>query len=386
MSLNAWRPAWPPSMRNLRPCLGALKADPGQSDTSAACWSSKPTGAMQRTWPRASRGPRPRSLQRFLTESPWDDGPVIDRLQQYAGRRLNQPDGVWVFDDPALASRARNRWAWPGSIRALWARWATAPWACFWPTSRPKATPWWTRRCICRRHPTVPPTLPGRRGAGGDQLSEQGGVGTGLLLRRARQAGHLTAAWVTGDSGYGEVPTSHDALAAEGWRYVLEVPSNTHVFTQAAQVGECPPWSGHGRKPTQPHLVAGEPSAHRVPAVVASLPTAEWHELTVAEGAQGASINLRPCGSGKVVTACRGAPAGCSCGAIWMAARPSTTCRMPLPTRPCCGWRRSGRCAGQSRPSSRPRRARPVSMSTKCARGWAGITISPWPYWPEPSC
>ena len=70
---------------------------------------------------------------------------------------------------------------------------------------------------------------------------------------------------------------------------MLEVPSITPVFTQAAQVA-VPEWSGRGRKPTQPQLVAGEPGPQSVQAVAASLASAEWHELTVAEGAQGPRI------------------------------------------------------------------------------------------------
>ena len=40
----------------------------------------------------------PRALQRFLAESPWDDDAVIDRLQEYLGSRLEDPQGVWVLD------------------------------------------------------------------------------------------------------------------------------------------------------------------------------------------------------------------------------------------------------------------------------------------------
>ena len=39
-----------------------------------------------------------RALQRFLAESPWDDDAVIDRLQEYLGSRLEDPQGVWVLD------------------------------------------------------------------------------------------------------------------------------------------------------------------------------------------------------------------------------------------------------------------------------------------------
>ena len=40
------------------------------------------------------------SLQRFRTESPWDDDLVIGRLQEYLGHRLGDPEGVWVLDGP----------------------------------------------------------------------------------------------------------------------------------------------------------------------------------------------------------------------------------------------------------------------------------------------
>ena len=54
---------------------------------------------------------------------------------------------------------------------------------------------------------------------------------------------------MTADAGYGEVPSFRDALAAEGWRYVVEVPSTLTVFTQAVQTA-VPAWSGRGRQPT----------------------------------------------------------------------------------------------------------------------------------------
>jgi SRSO17 transposase len=235
-------------------------------------------------------GATPRSLQRFLTESPWDDAPVIERLQQYVGRRLNQPDGVWVLDDTGFSKQgkksvgvARQYSGTLGKVgncqvgvflayvstlgHALVDKALYLPQA--WTADRP--------RC---RAAGVP-----------EAISSQSKAELGLgLLRRARQAGHLTAAWVTGDAGYGEVPTLRDTLDAEGWRYVLEVPSTTHVFTQTAQVA-IPAWSGHGRKPTQPQLVAGEPGSQSVQAVAVSLAPAEWHALTVAEGAQGPRIH-----------------------------------------------------------------------------------------------
>jgi SRSO17 transposase len=82
------------------------------------------------------------------------------------------------------------------------------------------------------------------------------------------------------------VPTLRDALDAEGWRYVLDVPSTTPVFTHLPHL-VLPPWSGRGRQPTVPRLAPGGPQPQTVAAVAAALAPDAWQDLTVAEGAQG---------------------------------------------------------------------------------------------------
>ena len=48
---------------------------------------------LSETVPGSARG-----MQRFLTDSPWDDEAIIGRLQEYLGTRLEHPEGVWVLD------------------------------------------------------------------------------------------------------------------------------------------------------------------------------------------------------------------------------------------------------------------------------------------------
>ena len=235
-------------------------------------------------------GATPRSLQRFLTESPWADEPVIDGLQRYVGRRLNRPDGVLVLDDTGFGKQgkksvgvARQYSGTLGKVGncqvGVFLAYVTAQGHALVDKALYLPREWTDDRQRCRAA-----GLP-------EEIGYQSKAALGLaLLRRVRQAGHLTAQWVTGDSGYGEVPTLRDTLDAEGWYYVLEVPSHTHVFTEAAQVAVSA-WSGRGRKPTQLQLVAGEPRPQSVPAVAASLPPAAWQALTVAEGAQGPRIH-----------------------------------------------------------------------------------------------
>ena len=49
-----------------------------------------------------------RGMQRFLTDSPWDDEVIIGRLQEYLGTRLEHPEGVWVLDGSDFPKQGRK--------------------------------------------------------------------------------------------------------------------------------------------------------------------------------------------------------------------------------------------------------------------------------------
>jgi len=181
-------------------------------------------------------GATPRSLQRFLTESPWADESFIDRLQRYVGYRLPQREGVWVLDDTGFAKQGKKSVSvarqYSGTLGkvgncqvGVFLAYVSAHGHALVDKALYLPREWTNDRQRCREA-GVPEDI-------GYQTKAELGLG---LLRRARQAGHLTTEWVTGDAGYGEVPTLRDTLDAEGWRYVLEVPCNTYVFIEAAQV------------------------------------------------------------------------------------------------------------------------------------------------------
>ena len=229
-------------------------------------------------------GATPRSLQRFVTAAPWDDAAVIDRLQAVIAPLLAAPDAVFVLDDTGFPKQgahsvgvARQDSGTLGKVGncqvGVVLAYASSRGQALVDRSLFLPERWSDDRERCRaagvpddvRHATKP-TL-------------------GLaLLAAARRRGALTSAWVTGDAGYGEIPTFRAALDTDGWLFVLEVPSTTRVFAQPAQAA-VPAWSGRGRRPTRPRLVPGEPSAMTVAAVAAT--ASDWEPLTVAEGAQG---------------------------------------------------------------------------------------------------
>ena len=47
-------------------------------------------------------------MQRFLTESPWDDEAVMGRLQEYLAPRLEHPEAIWVLDGSDFPKQGRK--------------------------------------------------------------------------------------------------------------------------------------------------------------------------------------------------------------------------------------------------------------------------------------
>lgn len=160
---------------------------------------------------------------------------------------MNQPDGVFVLDDTGFAKQGKQSVGvtrqYSGTLGkvgncqvGVFLAYVSAQGHALVDKALYLPAAWVADRPCCRAA-GVP-----------EEISYHSKAELGLaLLRRAQQAGHLTATWVTGDSGYGEVATLRDTLDAEGWCYVLEVPSITPVFTQAAQVA-VPQWAGRGVK------------------------------------------------------------------------------------------------------------------------------------------
>jgi SRSO17 transposase len=228
----------------------------------------------------------PRTLQRFLTNSPWSTERVIDRLQRCVGRRLTTPDGIFVADGSEFPKQGKKSVGVARQYCGRLGKVANCQAGVFLTYVSERGHALVDARLYLLRGWTEDPE---RRQAAGvpETVSYQSKAELALAsLRQARQAGHLTGRWVTADEDYGKVPTFRDALDAESWWYVLEVPCATRVFTRSVKT-EVPQWSGKGPKPSQLRLVDGEPGPQSVEEVAQGVARADWRVLTVAEGAQG---------------------------------------------------------------------------------------------------
>lgn len=231
-------------------------------------------------------GATPRALQRLLTDAPWRTAPLLDRLQAYLAPRLNAPDGIWVLDETGFPKQGTKSVGVARQYCGTLGKVANCQVGVF-------------LAYVSRRgHALVDARLfvpqawlddPERCHTAGipatSTFANKAELGL-AMIREARKAGHLTAQWVTGDDWYGRNRDLRDALDTDGWRYVLEVPSNLSVFTTLSAAA-IPPHSGRGRRPTRPRLGPDAPPAQSVAQRLAAQAPSAWMTLMVVEGSQG---------------------------------------------------------------------------------------------------
>ena len=232
----------------------------------------------------AVEGASPRVLQRFLTEARWDDQAVLRQLQAYLGPRLSHPEGVWAVDDSSFPKQGKKSVGVARQYCGALGKMANCQSGVFLAYVSPRGRALVDKRLFLPQEWTSDPSRGTAAGVPEAQQAYQSKTALALsLLQQAQEWGHLEAQWVTGDDAYGQEPGFRDALAAAGFRYVLEVPGQLTVWP-LDPTWEQRPYSGFGRPP-QPRPVKAE--RQEVRERQAALPDTAWQEITVAEGAQG---------------------------------------------------------------------------------------------------
>jgi SRSO17 transposase len=238
-------------------------------------------------------GATPRALQRFLTDSPWRHEPVLDALQAYLGDRLlprtpaegGGADGVWIVDDSGFAKQgthsvgvARQYSGTLGKVGncqlGVFLGYATARGHALVDARLYLPRAWLADPARCRAAGVPEAVIGAGYRSKADLALAQ--------LRHARAVGALGGRWVTADEAVGQVPAFRDALDAEGYWYVVEVPATTPVFLEPARIRRVVLAAGQ-----RPRPVEVAPAARQVQAVAAALPARRWALRTVADGAQG---------------------------------------------------------------------------------------------------
>ena len=108
----------------------------------------------------------------------------------------------------------------------------------------------------------------------------------GEMMAAVHQARMLRACWVTCYEAFGRDTSVLDHIDGLGLWYVAEVLHDTQVWRQYPATA-VPTWSGQGRKPTRPRVLAGEAAPEEGAQLAAALPAERWGRRTIQEGSKG---------------------------------------------------------------------------------------------------
>ena len=225
-----------------------------------------------------------RVMQRFLTESPWDDDVVIGRLQEYLGPRLGHPEAVWVLDGSDFPKQGVKSVGVARQSCGSLGKVANCQAGMFLAYVSLQGRALVDKRLYLPESWTSDTDRCAEAGVPEESRNYRSKTKLALeMLARALERGHLKAGWVAGDDAFGMSPSFREGLAALGMRYVLDVPGGTTVWP-LEPAWTSPEYQGIGR-PRKPRLKGGQ----RRTMVERSdeLPEEAWREITVAEGSQG---------------------------------------------------------------------------------------------------
>src|SRR5712692_1052476 len=154
----------------------------------------------------AINGATPRSLQRLLTEAPWETAPVIDALQAYLAPRLSTPDGVFVLDESGFPKKGTKSAGVARQYCGALGKVGNCQLGVFLAYVSERGHALVDTRLVLPREWTDDPARCQAAGVP-DEVGYQSKAELGVaMLQQARQAAHLTGRWVTGDEDYGKVP------------------------------------------------------------------------------------------------------------------------------------------------------------------------------------
>ena len=231
-----------------------------------------------------SVGVSARSLQRFLTDSRWDDDAVIGRLQEYLAPRLEHSEAVWVLDGSDFPKQGRKSAGVARQYCGRLGKVANCQAGMFLAYVSPLGRALVDKRLYLPESWTSDDARCAAAGVPADRRQYRSKTELALeILERALERGHLKAGWVAGDDAFGMSPPFRDGLAALGMRYVLDVPGN-FTFWPVDPEWTRPAYQGFGR-PRKPRLRSGQ--RRTLAERGAELPEDAWREITVAEGSQG---------------------------------------------------------------------------------------------------
>ena len=202
-----------------------------------------------------------RAMQRFLTESPWDDDAVIGRVQEYLESRLGHPEAVWVLDGSDFPKQGTKCVGVARQYCGRLGKVANCQAGMFLAYVSPLGRALLDKRLYLAESWTSDQDRCAAAGVPEDKQGYRPKTSLALeMLERALERGDLKAGWVAGDDAFGMSPSFRDGLESLGMWYVLDVPAGFTVWPLEPEWSS-PAYQGLG-VPRKPRLAGWRAAAY----------------------------------------------------------------------------------------------------------------------------
>ena len=227
-----------------------------------------------------------RSLQQFISASPWDAAAVLAELRRQIAAEWGDPGAVVTVDETGFPKKGAKSVGVERQYSGTLGRTDNCQVGVFAGYHAPKGHALLDRRLF----------LPAEWAADAPRRVAAGAPGAvvfrskpelALAMVADAAAAGLPFRWVAGDGVYGDSPTFCRGVRALGKWYVLDSSADARVWTAEPEVVPPGRKPARGRATTVPHVRA-KPA--RVDEVVAALPASAWRRVTSAEGSQGPMV------------------------------------------------------------------------------------------------
>ena len=229
-----------------------------------------------------------RAMQHFMSAGAWDDEAILSRHRQEVAQEIGSSEGVLIVDDSGFpkqgdASVGVKR-QWCGQLGKV----ANCQVGVFVGYASQAGYTLLDRRLYLPEDWVTDEAYAERR--------EKCGVPAAIdfqtkpelaaeMIQSIAAEGYLAFKWLTCDAAFGR---DGDFLDRVGQlvTYFAEIPRDTEAWLERPKTA-VPDWSGKGRKPTQPHLLTGQPAAQSVLQIAADLNPDQWSRQTIKQGSKG---------------------------------------------------------------------------------------------------
>src|SRR5712691_9499308 len=230
-----------------------------------------------------------RTMQLFLSEGAWDDETLLHRHWQEVETSLGEDDGVLTLDGSDFLKQGSGSVGVKRQYCGEVGKRANCQAGVYVGYASRKGYTLLDRRLYWPREWVAEPAYAERRrrcGVPADMPFKTKPTLGWEMIQGVHQAHTLRVRWVTCDEAFGRDTSLLDHIDRIGLWYFAEVPHDTQVWPQRPTT-TVPTWSGQGRKPTRPRVLAGEATPEAVAPLAASLATDRWVRCTIKEDSKG---------------------------------------------------------------------------------------------------